>query len=197
MKCKTNTCNSEIELPQSFCLVCIKQKKSQDYKKWFEKNKEKKKSYNKKWRDNNKDHCSQYGKNYLSLHREDLKKYNHQWYVSNIENEKFKESKFARTIDRRFYNLKKRAKKKNILCSLLIEQYKQIIISPCYYCNNFLCEIVAAGGGLDRLDNTRGYELDNVVSCGKICNSIKMNYLTPQETKAAVEAILKVRYPNG
>jgi hypothetical protein len=38
-----------------------------------------------------------------------------------------------------------------------------------------------------------GYTIDNVVSCGFLCNKIRMNNLTVAETKDAVEAILEGR----
>lgn len=63
----------------------------------------------------------------------------------------------------------------------------------CYYCNNKLCQKSRTGIGLDRLDNSMGYAYDNVVSCGKVCNLIKNSFLTSEETKAAVAAVLSIR----
>ena len=47
--------------------------------------------------------------------------------------------------------------------------------------------------GLDRLDNDKHYELDNVVSCCNVCNTIKNKNLTAQETTAAVKMIILLR----
>jgi hypothetical protein len=49
------------------------------------------------------------------------------------------------------------------------------------------------GSGLDRINNAIDYELSNVIPCCKICNSMRNNYFTIEETKIAVEAILYFR----
>jgi len=41
---------------------------------------------------------------------------------------------------------------------------------PCYYCGDNIETI-----GLDRLNNTKGYSLDNIVSCCTPCNMMKNN----------------------
>ena len=41
---------------------------------------------------------------------------------------------------------------------------------PCFYCGVAIETI-----GLDRIDNSRGYEIDNVVPCCPICNYGKLN----------------------
>lgn len=69
--------------------------------------------------------------------------------------------------------------------------YLQLIKLPCYYCNNHLS--VPAASGLDRLNNEKHYTIDNVVTCCALCNKIKNTFLSPEETKAAVDAILKLR----
>lgn len=51
--------------------------------------------------------------------------------------------------------------------------------------------------GIDRLDNTKGYTPENSVACCKHCNSLKGDRLTPEETKAAAEAIKRVREQKG
>ena len=40
---------------------------------------------------------------------------------------------------------------------------------PCYYCNDPVRFV-----GLDRVDNTKGYVLSNVVSCCETCNRMKL-----------------------
>lgn len=47
--------------------------------------------------------------------------------------------------------------------------------------------------GLDRIDNSKGYEPGNVVSCCNVCNTIKNKYLSLEETKAAVQLIVLIR----
>lgn len=47
--------------------------------------------------------------------------------------------------------------------------------------------------GLDRLDNSKGYEITNIVSCCTTCNYLRGDLLSPEETIVAVQAILKFR----
>lgn len=70
----------------------------------------------------------------------------------------------------------------------------EIVVNPCYYCGE-IDERVSRGllqskfatdsdiqytkryiNGIDRLDNNRGYELDNCVPCCAQCNKMKLNY---------------------
>ena len=66
---------------------------------------------------------------------------------------------------------------------------------PCHYCNYQLGQ-QSNSSGLDRLDSSKGYIKDNVVSCCYKCNRIKNNFLTEEETLAAVKAILNFREEN-
>lgn len=43
------------------------------------------------------------------------------------------------------------------------------------------------------MDNAKGYEVDNVVSCCGDCNSLRGDRLSPDETRAAVKAIKEHR----
>lgn len=81
-----------------------------------------------------------------------------------------------------FDDLKRRAQKRNYVWDLTKEQVKEIILKPCFYCgvkysNNFGDKHGFNGGikynGLDRIDNSKGYTLENVVPCCKACNISK------------------------
>lgn len=99
-----------------------------------------------------------------------------------------------RSPKRRFTESKNKAiKKRNISWTLTLEEYSSLITKPCYYCDNKLGAPVKRSVGLDRLNSKGSYELSNVVSCCYICNCIKNEFLTPNETKAAVTAILLLR----
>jgi len=102
-----------------------------------------------------------------------------------------------RSIKRRFSEDKKKAAKRNLAWSIIIEQYKKLIIDHCFYCNNKLCDPVIRAVGLDRLNCKIGYQESNVVSCCYVCNIIKHQHLSPEETKIAVNAIIKYREDNN
>lgn len=51
---------------------------------------------------------------------------------------------------------------------LTLEEFSSFWNTECGYCNTML-----EGIGLDRKDNTKGYELSNVISCCSTCNFMK------------------------
>ncbi len=67
--------------------------------------------------------------------------------------------------------------------SLTLDEFRTLTSSDCYYCGNPPSRIrrIERGrsayryNGLDRVDNARGYESDNVVPCCRDCNTSKSN----------------------
>lgn len=119
------------------------------------------------------------------------------WYVKNkkriLQEKKEWRQRMLGSLEYRFKRAIQTAKQRNIMFSLTFEQFIDVADQPCYYCGTKLCSQVMEGSGLDRIDSSKGYEVDNILPCGARCNKIKMDDLTVEETKAAVEAILKVR----
>lgn len=83
------------------------------------------------------------------------------------------------------------AKKRNLEWSLSDQQFDLLTSGNCYYCDVEPKQICKASrscrqtsqtiyNGIDRVDNTKGYEIDNVVSCCKVCNRAK-DTMTQQE----------------
>ena len=76
---------------------------------------------------------------------------------------------------------KKSAKKRNYIFDLDIETFRKITQMNCYYCgiepkqikNHKECFGKYTYNGIDRIDNSKGYILNNVVPCCKVCNSAK------------------------
>ena len=91
---------------------------------------------------------------------------------------------------------KKRAKIRGLKFKLTEEQFIKIIKKDCYYCgakpNNVAKQKECNGNyiynGIDRIDNNKGYTLDNVVPCCKICNYAKRN-LTIQEFEEWIKRV--------
>lgn len=98
----------------------------------------------------------------------------------------------------RILNYKAAAKKRGHEYKLTEEQFKEITQKDCYYCgakpNNISYHKQSNGtytyNGIDRVDNTKGYTMDNVVPCCKDCNGAK-GKLTLQEFKDLIERIYK------
>lgn len=99
---------------------------------------------------------------------------------------------YRRTPIGRYKKLKSAAARRDIDFNISFEEYLSEISKPCFYCKGFFgtCE---AGGGLDRIDNTKGYITDNILSCCKVCNRLKNEDFSSEETMAAIRAIIKLR----
>ena len=81
-----------------------------------------------------------------------------------------------------FGNYKRAAKKRGIVWELTEEQFRELTSSPCFYTGKLPSNLkVAPSGevytynGIDRLDSTQGYVLDNCVPCIGIVNTAKMD----------------------
>lgn len=74
------------------------------------------------------------------------------------------------------------SEKKNRTFNLSLEEFRSLASGNCFYCGvepfNSTNHSERSNGkfiynGIDRVDNEKGYEKDNVVSCCKICNHAK------------------------
>jgi hypothetical protein len=77
----------------------------------------------------------------------------------------------------------KSAKIKRRIFNLTKEEFRKIVLEPCYYCGEFPMRVLTHKGcrgsfvanGVDRVDSDKGYTLDNVVPCCPECNMMKMD----------------------
>lgn len=75
--------------------------------------------------------------------------------------------------------------------SITLEEYSNIVKdNACIYCGGPLPKTM---GGLDRLDNNKGYTKENVVPCCFTCNSMRGNHLSHEEMKAVANFIKELR----
>lgn len=80
-------------------------------------------------------------------------------------------------------NYRQHSKKKNRKFLLTNEQAKELFKSNCFYCGNIPNSISKPAwdtgnfvyNGIDRVDNTKDYTLDNCVPCCIWCNRMKLN----------------------
>ena len=93
-------------------------------------------------------------------------------------------------------NYKWQAKKRKLKWDLTEKQFKEVTQQNCYYCrvkpkqieNRPFLNGAYVYNGIDRLDNTKGYTVDNIVSCCKQCNFAKRKY-TLQEFKDWIKQV--------
>lgn len=63
-----------------------------------------------------------------------------------------------------------------------------ILDKECFYCKSEEDSL-----GCDRLDNSIGHTMDNVVPCCRICNTTRFSQFTPAEMKCIGEVIYKIK----
>jgi hypothetical protein len=85
----------------------------------------------------------------------------------------------------RYVTYKNGAKARNISFDLSFDQFMEFWQADCSYCGRPIPTI-----GLDRIDSSKGYELDNVVSCCARCNRMKMDSTT-EDWYSDMLAVLK------
>ena len=115
-------------------------------------------------------------------------------YASSLEG-RIAQKKSRTSPKQRYVCLKSGAKRRGLELTLSFIDFAIIISNPCFYCNGYFNKVMT-GSGLDRINNDIGYTLTNVVSCCKTCNWIKSDFLSQEETLAAIKAIISVREIN-
>lgn len=103
-------------------------------------------------------------------------------------------------MSRRCYNkLRYRCKHKNRYMDITFEQFVAICESNCVYCGGEPTETLWSGyrvpwfaNGVDRIDSSKGYSLDNCQSCCSICNRLKSD-LTEKDFLRHIKRIFTTR----
>lgn len=81
-----------------------------------------------------------------------------------------------------YSNYRSTAKRRNLEFSLSTEEFETLTKGNCYYCDNPPSQIINQMNlngnyiynGIDRIDSSKGYTLDNCVPCCKTCNTAKL-----------------------
>lgn len=94
--------------------------------------------------------------------------------------------------------IKKRAKKQGYETDINIDLFIKISSENCFYCNSEgtqkledrikNSEAFITFNGIDRINSSRGYFMDNIVSCCKHCNTAK-NTLSQSDFKQLIKRI--------
>ena len=108
-----------------------------------------------KWAKDNPDKWQDMVRKSKIFHREDI-----------VEREK----RYRKTLQGKYKSLRNSAKQRNYKLELSFKQFCEVIDNPCVYCGETEERI-----GVDRIDNSVGYTLENSAPCCKICNFMKMS----------------------
>ena len=103
-------------------------------------------------------------------------------------------------IKRAFVSLKNNAKVRNIKVEISERDFVEIAKKPCTYCGGLPIEKLPPKkwqastylNGVDRVNNSTGYTLENSVSCCKQCNWAKKD-LTLEEWNNWIDMLIKNR----
>lgn len=83
----------------------------------------------------------------------------------------------CRTCDK-LNHYKDHDSKRNLKCDLTAKYMDEHILNqPCTYCGDIY------NIGCDRIDNTKGHTMDNVVPCCSICNKLRIDEFSVEEMK--------------
>jgi len=106
-----------------------------------------------------------------------------------------KSTKHGHQVSHKYRDVAIGAQRRNLIFALTQEQCEQLLLGNCHYCGvpstefrNRKDRSTAGINGIDRVDNTRGYVVDNVVSCCKTCNYAK-GTLTLDEFKSWIRNV--------
>lgn len=84
--------------------------------------------------------------------------------------------------------LKANARSRELPMLLTVEDLLELRVDKsCHYCKSKLHPLL---GGLDRIDNAKGYSRDNVLPCCSMCNDARGHLLTVEEFEAAMRVRL-------
>jgi len=95
---------------------------------------------------------------------------------------------YAKTIKGKYVRYKSTARIKKHEFNLTREQFGKIILQSCIYCGEPSTE--GNLNGVDRIDNSKGYSVDNCAPCCGWCNKMKLAK-TKKEFIAQCKKIIK------
>ena len=76
-------------------------------------------------------------------------------------------------LDAKWYSYRNHANERGFAFPITKEEFASIAMQPCAWCGTHADESLRGFHGIDRVDNSRGYEVSNCVSCCKWCNRAK------------------------
>jgi len=170
-------------------LIEYRKKNRDKLRAYYEANKAKWRQYhiekNKEWYLKNKKRHAEKGRIWSSIPENKKKRVG---YVQKyVKANKIKVTNYLRRYDKtfngRFRTTKGNAHDRKIKFNLSLEEFKNIVSKPCYYCGENEKRI-----GVDRIDNSIGYIKENSAPCCAICNYMK-RIMTEKEFLSHIEKI--------
>jgi len=146
-----------------------REKLNETIRKRYWANRERYLAYARKWKQNNKEKMLQYNKDYHQNHIKQISDNHRRFRINHLDEYRKKDRDYGKTIRGRYKAYKSRASRSKMDFHLTFEQFSQYWDQQCFYCKEKI-----NGIGLDRVDNCKGYLINNIVPCCKICNKMKL-----------------------
>lgn len=141
-------------------------------------------------KDGRQPYCKDCEKLYRQKNIEHIKKRQHEYDIEynkrNREKLSAQQKERNQTPQGKYKQYQHAAEYRNLEFILTFEEFMTFWQEPCWY-----CLVTISTVGLDRLDNHKGYKVDNLVSCCITCNEMKMDRST-KEFFSHLQKILKV-----
>jgi hypothetical protein len=84
---------------------------------------------------------------------------------------------YSHSLQGRYNVYRKGAKARNLDFNLTRDEFDLITSQPCHYCGEYSEKYFDKEySGVDRVDSSLGYSVDNVVPCCDMCNRMKLDY---------------------
>lgn len=104
-----------------------------------------------------------------------IKKFIEVTYSRKKRNERHQNSKFVKKqpFENYYKQYKKGAEQRRLIFELTLEEFKNLVLSACFYCGQPPEKNRIRYSGIDRIKNNVGYVLKNCVGCCGKCNHMK------------------------
>lgn len=153
-----------------------RKKHAEKTRQWRLKNPEKHKEQQRKYYEKNKLKRIEYSREYQ-------KKYRQTEEGKQVYRDAQKRYQEKHGFHARYVTYRSKAKRKNREFGLTEEEAIELMEGRCRYC------LRCPGGGIDRVDNTKGYVKGNVVSCCAIHNRMKRDMTHEEFVRACIEVV--------
>ena len=151
--------------------------------------------------DMHKDRMQEYGRQHYADNRQDILAYVNQYRAENKDLLAEKRKQLRRGDKKKYleresknawYQFKQKSAARKKESELSREFYENLITLPCHYCGA-VRPSTSLSLWIDRLDNSKGYLVDNVAPCCPKCNKIKGNLLLETEMLEIIKILKKLR----
>lgn len=110
-----------------------------------------------------------YRRDYYLKNKKQERQNGYLWRKNNKEKRKLSDKKYSDSIIGSYKNYKNGAKNRGLIFELSQREFSKYQNNKCAYCGDII-----NGIGLDRVDNSKGYLVNNIVACCIKCNRMKL-----------------------